>query len=262
MRDVVEQMTLEEKVAVVSGADLWHNHGVERLGVPAIKVSDGPNGARGASFSGPSSVCFPCGTALAATWNTDLVRRVGEVLGKETRRKGPGAAGAHRQHPSHTARRSQLRVLLGRPVSHGTPGRRVHHGSAEPGRRHVGEALRVQRLGVRAPHHQLEVSERALREIYLVPFHAAITEAGSWVIMSAYNKINGTYAAEHPNLLTDILKGEWGFDGFVISDWFGTQSTVAAANAGLDLEMPGRVAHWGEKLVDAVKNGEGTGVGA
>src|SRR5207302_1206868 len=101
-----------------------------------------------------------------------------------------------------------------------------------------------------------EVSERALREIYLVPFHAAITEAGSWSIMAAYNKINGTYAAEHRELLTEILKREWGFDGFVISDWFGTQSTVASANNGLDMEMPGPPAHWGDKLVDAVKNGE------
>jgi beta-glucosidase len=257
MRDVVEQMTLEEKVAVVSGADLWHNHGVERLGVPAIKVSDGPNGARGASFSGPSSVCFPCGTALAATWNTDLVQRVGEVLGKETRRKG-------------------ARVLLAPTVNiHRSPlaGRNFECYSEDPylsARMAVAyiNGVQSQGVGTSVKHfvcndseferHTIssEVSERALREIYLVPFHAAITEAGSWVIMSAYNKINGTWAAEHPTLLTDILKREWGFDGFVISDWFGTQSTVPSANAGLDLEMPGRVAHWGDKLVDAVKNGE------
>src|SRR5207302_8447681 len=88
MRELIEQMTLEEKVGVVSGADVWHNHPVERLGVPALKVSDGPNGARGESFSGgPSSVCVPCGTALAATWNVELVNQIGALLGREARRK-------------------------------------------------------------------------------------------------------------------------------------------------------------------------------
>ena len=101
-----------------------------------------------------------------------------------------------------------------------------------------------------------EVNERPLREIYLAPFEAAVKEGGTWCLMSSYNRINGTYACDHAELLTKILREEWGFDGIVMSDWFGTKSTAAAANAGLDLEMPGPSMWRGERLVQAVRAGE------
>ena len=254
----VKELTLEEKVSLLAGSDWWHTPGVERLGILPIKVSDGPCGARGReSTGGPRSANFPCGTALASTWDVDLVHEVGQALGQETKTKG-----AH--------------VLLAPTVNiHRSPlaGRNFECYSEDPflsARMAVAYITGVQSQGVGTSvkhfvandsefeRHTIssEVDERTLREISLVPFEAAITEAQSWSIMSAYNKINGTYAADHHELLTTILKDEWGFDGFVVSDWFGSQSTVDAANAGLDLEMPGPPRWWGQPLLDAVQAGD------
>ena len=256
--ELVGQLTLEEKVALVAGSDTWHTPGVERLGIPPLKVSDGPVGARGEHFgAGPRSACFPCGTALAATWDTDLVERIGQALGDEARSKG-------------------AQVLLAPTVNiHRSPlaGRNFERYSEDPhlaARIAVAYISGVQSRGVgTAVKHFVcndsefermtissEVGERALREIYLVPFEAAVREAGTWSVMAAYNRLNGTYCSEHPRLLTDLLRHEWGWDGVVMSDWFGTRSTAPAANAGLDLEMPGPPAHMGERLLEAVRKGE------
>ena len=243
---------------MLAGSDMWHTTPVKRLGIPAIKVTDGPNGARGGSFlDGVKAACFPAGIALAATWNTELVERIGMALGQEARTKG-------------------ARVLLAPTVNiHRSPlgGRNFESYSEDPyltGRMAIAYIKGVQSQGVGATikHYvcndseyqrnsiSSEVGERALREIYLAPFHAAIKEAEPWAVMASYNKINGTYAGEHPLTLTTILKQEWGFEGIVMSDWFGTQSTAASVNAGLDLEMPGPP-HWrGEKLLQAVEDGE------
>lgn len=254
---LVKDLTLAEKVSMIAGSDMWHSTGVPRLGIPCLKVSDGPNGARGASKEGPTSACFPCGTALGATWNVDLVHRIGVALGQETRSKG-----AH--------------ILLAPTVNiHRSPlaGRNFECYSEDPhlttrmtvayitgvGSEGIGTAVKhfvcndseFERMSISS-----EVGERALREVYLPPFEAAVREAGTWSVMSAYNRINGTHASENSLLLTDLLKTEWGFDGFVISDWFGTKSTVDAANAGLDLEMPGPAIHMGDKLLAALKSGE------
>jgi beta-glucosidase len=254
---LLQQLSLEEKVTLVAGVDFWHTPSVPRLGIPALKVTDGPNGARGEDWTGgPSSACFPCGVALAATWDVDLVREVGVELGEETRSKG-----AH--------------VLLAPTVNiHRTPlaGRTFECYSEDP---HLAarvavafiEGVQSRGVGTAVKHFvcndsefermtiSSDVGERALREIYLPPFEAATTEAGSWTVMAAYNRVNGTYSAEHPRLLTTILRDEWGWDGAVLSDWFGTRSTVAAANAGLDLEMPGPPVHMGKQLLDAVRSG-------
>ncbi len=251
------EMTLEEKVTLCSGADLWHNGEVERLGVGALKVSDGPCGVRGERFSGTSSTSFPCGSALGATWDTDLVRRVGEAMGDEARGKG-------------------VHVILGPTVNihrHPLAGRNFECYSEDPyltSRLAVAFVEGVQSRGVGCSvkhfvandqeHERMtisaEVPERALREIYLPPFEAAVREAGAWAVMSAYNRVGGTYCGEHADLLTGILKQEWGFDGFVVSDWWGTHSTTGAANGGLDLEMPGPVRWFGGHLVEAVSAGE------
>ena len=256
IEDLLTQMTLAEKVSMTSGSGMWYSTGVERLGIPRLKVTDGPNGARGESREGATSACFPCGTALAASWNTELVHAVGAEIGNETKSKG-----AH--------------ILLGPTVNiHRAPlaGRNFECYSEDPflsarmasafisgvNSRGVGTSVKhfvcndseFERMSISS-----EVGERALREIYLPPFEAAVREAGTWSIMSAYNRVNGTFASENARLLTEILREEWGFDGFVVSDWFGTKSTAACA-AGLDLEMPGPGAHLGERILAAVEAGD------
>jgi beta-glucosidase len=251
-------MTLDEKASLTAGADLWHTRPIPRLGIPALVLSDGPSGARGTSLAeGPSSASFPCGTALAATWNIELVERVGAAIAEDARTKSAN-------------------VLLGPTMNlHRTPlaGRNFECHSEDPhlsARAAVAFIRGLQSRGVAACAKHFaandsefermsissEVGERALRELYLAPFEASVREAGVWSVMSAYNKLHGVYAGEHPWLLREILKSEWGFDGLVVSDWFGTHSTADAANAGLDLEMPGPGIHLGAKLADAVRKGD------
>ncbi len=264
MSDKVEnllgQMTLQEKVFLLAGTNSWYTNAIERLVIPSLKVSDGPNGARGSGFtSGVKAACFPAGISLAATWNTELIARVGQALGQEAKTKG-------------------ARVLLAPTVNiQRTPlgGRNFECFSEDPylsARMAVAYITGLQQEGVGAcvKHYacndaeferttvSVEVRERTLREIYLPPFQAAVQQAGTWTIMAAYNRVNGIDASEHPYLLQEILRDEWGFDGVVMSDWYmSVKSTAASMNAGLDLEMP--VPLWrGEKLVQAVEQGEVT----
>lgn len=255
---ILSQMTLNEKTTLLAGADLWHTNPIDRLGIPRIKVTDGPNGARGAyGDMGPTSACFPVGVALAATWNPELIQRVGQALGEETRSKG-----AH--------------ILLAPTVNiHRSPlaGRNFECFSEDPhltGQLASAYITGVQSQGVGACIKHFvcndseferysissEIAERPLHEIYLEPFRIALKKAKPWAVMSSYNKVNGVYASENKHTLLDILKGEWGFDGIVMSDWFGTYSR-AAANGGLDLEMPGP-GKWmvPAKLKNGVEEGE------
>ncbi len=256
---LLDQMTLQEKVSMLAGASMWYTVAIERLGIPALKVTDGPNGARGEGnfAAGVKSACFPAEISLASTWNTDLVERVGQALGQETKTKG-------------------AQVLLGPTVNiHRSPlnGRNFESFSEDPylsSRLAVAYIMGVQSQGVgTAVKHYVcndfefqrnsissEVGERALREIYLPAFHAAVQEAHAWSVMASYNKVNGTFASENVYTLHDILRKEWGFDGVVMSDWFGTQSTAPSVNAGLDLEMPGPSVWRGEKVLKAIENGE------
>lgn len=253
---LLAEMTLDEKVSLLAGASLWKTVPIERLGIPTVKMTDGPNGARGDGFftSGVPAACFPVGIALAATWNTELVMRVGQALGEDAKTKG-------------------IQTILGPTANiHRSPlnGRNFESFSEDPflsARMAVAYILGLQsrKVGATIKHFvcndsefermtiSSEVDERALHEIYLPPFRAAVQEAKTWAIMSSYNKINGIHASDHGQLLTEILKQKWGYDGIVISDWFGTRSTVAAANAGLDLEMPGPAQQRGEKLLHAVQ---------
>ena len=257
IEELLKQMTLEEKVSMLAGSDAWHTQSVERLSIPAIKVTDGPHGARGAiAKGGPPSVSFPVGTAMASTWNTELIGRVGVALGEETKAKS-----AH--------------ILLGPTVNiHRSPlaGRNFECYSEDP---HLTSRIAVafisgvqnQNVGACIKHYvcndsefermsiSSEVGERALREIYLSPFRVAVKEAEPWVVMASYNKVNGIFASENKCTLTDILKEEWGFKGFVVSDWGGTRDTVLTANGGLDLEMPGPARVMGDKLLKAVNDG-------
>jgi beta-glucosidase len=222
-------------------------------------VSDGPAGARGTSFdAGPASVNVPCSTALAASWDPELVEEIGHLLGREARAKG-------------------ARVLLAPTVNlHRTPigGRNFECMSEDPyltARTAVAYVRGLQSEGVAScikhfigndtefERNSIDsrIDERTLRELYFVPFEATIRDAGVMAVMTSYNRINGVHAAESP-LVADVLRGEWGFDGLVMSDWFGLHSTVEGVKAGLDLEMPGPTLHRGEKLLQAVEAGDVT----
>ncbi|MEO8540961.1 MAG: glycoside hydrolase family 3 C-terminal domain-containing protein [bacterium] len=249
--DLVAQLTLEEKVSLVGGADAWRTNAVPRLGIPAIKVTDGPHGARGGTFGEKTAASFPCGTALGATWNLDLVREVGAAIGQEARTK-------------------DCSVLLAPTLNihrHPLAGRNFECYSEDPhlvGEIGVAFIQGVQSEGVAATAKHFvandsefermtissEVGERALREIYLAPFDAAIHDGQAWAGMTAYNRINGTSASENAELIS-LLKDNWGFDGLLMSDWWGTYS-IAAAEAGLDLEMPGRPRFMGRRLLEAI----------
>ena len=254
---LISQMTVEEKISLLAGADAWHTVPVKRLGIPVIKTTDGPMGARGADEpDAPTSACFPGGSALGATWNPDLVERVGKALADEIKSKG-----AH--------------ILLAPTVNiHRSPiaGRNFECYSEDPyltSRMAVAyiNGLQSQGVGACIKHFvcndseferqsiSSEISERPLREIYLRPFQVAIREAKPWAVMSSYNRINGTYASENDYTLLDILKGEWGFDGIVMSDWYGTYSPNVP-KGGLDLEMPGPARWMGEHARQAVQSGE------
>lgn len=257
---LLQTMTTEEKAALLAGANMWETVPIERLGIPAMKVSDGPNGARGGGgFVGGAvtSACFPVGISLASTWNTTLLEQVGKALAEEVKSKG-----AH--------------MLLAPTVNiHRSPlnGRNFECYSEDPylsARMAVAyiTGLQRERIGATVKHYvcndsefernsiSSEVDERTMREIYLPPFQAAVQEAGSWAVMSSYNRVNGTYTGEHPELLRSILKEEWGFSGIVMSDWFGTKSTAGAVNGGMDLEMPGPAQWRGARLLTAIEAGD------
>jgi beta-glucosidase len=263
IKTILEQMTLEEKAALCTGVNSWQTTAIERLGVPVMTMSDGPHGVRRAQkpsglMSGSlPATCFPTASALAATWDVALLRMLGEVLAEE-------------------CIALDVDVLLG-PGNNmkRTPlcGRNFEYYSEDPylggelaasfiegvQSRGVGTSLKhfaannqeFQRFTIDA-----QVDERALREIYLAGFERAVRKAQPWTVMCAYNRLNGTYCSEHPWLLTDVLKDEWGFEGFVVSDWGAVHDRVAALGAGLELEMPGPQEDRVQSVIDAVMDGE------
>jgi beta-glucosidase len=257
LEDLLAELTLDEKILLLAGSDFWHTNGIPRAGLPALRLSDGPSGARGERSVGPRSVSFPCGIAVGATFDPSAAGDLGAVLADECLDK-------------------DVNILLGPTVNlhrHPLGGRHFESYSEDPwlsARLCVAyvEALQARGVSATVKHfvandseferHTIssDVDEKTLRELYFLPFEAAAHDAGAWAVMSAYNKINGTYAAENEELLEEALRSEWGFDGLVVSDWFGTQSTAPSANAGLDLEMPGPAVHYGARLREAVDAGE------
>lgn len=257
--ELVAAMTLEEQVSLLSGEDFWSLPAVERLGIAKLRVSDGPNGARGGGglLGGVKAAAFPVGISLGSTWNVELLREVGVALAAETRSKGAHMLLA----PTVNIQRS---VTNGRnfecysedPILTGELGAAYIQGLQSQGiaatvKHFAGNESEIERTTMSSV-----IDERTLREIYLIPFELAVKKGGTKGVMTAYNKVNGIYAAEHDWLLTDVLRGDWGFGGLVMSDWFGSHSTAPTVNAGLDLEMPGPPRDRGDKLVAAVEAGE------
>jgi beta-glucosidase len=261
---ILAQLTLEEKASLCLGSDFWHTAPVERLGVPAVMVADGPHGLRkqpeegqaGLGGSKPAT-CFPTAAALASSWDVDLLRRVGQALGREAQAEEVGVL----LGPGVNIKRSPLcgrnfEYFSEDPLLAGTLGSAFVQGVQSQG---VGTSLKhfaannqeTDRARVSA-----DVDERTLREIYLPAFERIVTEAQPWTVMCSYNRVNGTHASQHPWLLTTVLRDEWGFDGVVVSDWGAVHDRVAALAAGLDLEMPPQLG-WSElALVAAVRSGD------
>ncbi|MBX4867414.1 beta-glucosidase [Rhizobium bangladeshense] len=256
---ILDKMTLEEQVALLSGADFWTTVPIERLGVPKIKVTDGPNGARGAGslVAGVKATCFPVGIALGATWNPDLVKQMGVALARQAKSKGAAVllaptvnihrSGLNGRNFECYSEDPMLTAELAVAYIAGVQG----EGVAATIKHFAGNESEIERQTMSS-----DIDERTLREIYLPPFEQAVRRAGVLAVMSSYNRLNGTYTSEHHWLLTKVLRQEWGFDGIVMSDWFGSHSTAETINAGLDLEMPGPARDRGEKLVAAVHEGK------
>nr|WP_244466936.1 glycoside hydrolase family 3 N-terminal domain-containing protein [Devosia geojensis] len=256
---LVDAMTLEEQVSILSGEDFWSVPAVPRLDIGKLRVTDGPNGARGGGslIGGVKSASFPVGIALGATWNVELVTEIGAALADEVKSKSAHMllAPTVNIHRSVTNGRnfecySEDPILTGELAAAYITGLQGQ-GIAATIKHYAGNESEIERTTISS-----QIDERALREIYLVPFEWAVKKASTWGVMSSYNKLNGTYTSEHNWLLTTVLRNEWGYDGIVMSDWFGSHSTVETVNAGLDLEMPGPTRDRGDKLVAAVKSGE------
>ncbi|KAI8267932.1 putative beta-glucosidase K [Colletotrichum sp. SAR11_239] len=253
----LKQMTLEEKILLLTGEDLWRTNPIPRLGISRIKTSDGPTGVRGGIFvDGVTAASLPSGVSLAATWDKQVIEDVSQVLIAEAKSKG-------------------VDVLLGPTVCiPRTPlgGRNFEAYSEDPfltGKLAAQYINTIQAAGIGAcvKHYAAndqenrrffideKIPERALREIHLKPFQIAVRDSNPWSIMTAYNKVNGDFCSANHYLIRDILRGEWGWDGLVMSDWFGTNSVVPSLTAGLDLEMPGPVRRRGKHLLEAHRQG-------
>ena len=262
---IISQMTLEEKAGLCSGLDAWHTKSVERLNIPSIMMSDGPHGLRkqaaesdhlGLHQSVPA-ICFPSGAGLACSWDRDLLKEVGAALAEECQAEGVsiilGPAANIKRSPlcgrnfeyfsEDPYLSSQMAASHIKGVQSGGVGTSLKHFAAN-NQEH-------RRMSVDAI-----IDERTLREIYLASFEAAVKEARPWTVMCAYNKVNGTYCSQNRYLLTDILREEWGFDGFVVSDWGAVDERVEGLIAGLELEMPSSGGIRDKKIVEAVKNGK------
>ena len=252
---LVDAMTLAEQVSLLAGADFWSLPAIERLRIGRLRVSDGPNGARGGGslVGGVKAAAFPVGIALGATWNPALAQEIGVALADEVKSKGAHVllAPTVNIHRSVTNGRNfecySEDPVLTAALAVGYITGLQSQGIGATIKHFIGNESEVQRTTISS-----EIDERTLREVYLLPFEAAVKRAGVWAVMSSYNRLGGTYTSEHGWLLNTVLRGDWGFDGVVMSDWFGSHATAETVNNGLDLEMPGPSRDRGDKLVAAV----------
>ncbi|HEX5120674.1 MAG TPA: glycoside hydrolase family 3 C-terminal domain-containing protein [Pseudonocardiaceae bacterium] len=251
-----DRLTLEQKVRLLTGQDFWSLPPEPAIGLRSLVMSDGPAGVRGSSWSELSpSAGFPAPTALAASWDVALVRAVAGLMAGEARRQGVDVVLA----PTVNLHRSpfggrHFECYSEDPLLSGVLGTAYVRGLQERGvgataKHYVANESETDRFTV-----DIRADERTLRELYLAPFEQMVGEGGAWLVMAAYNSVNGATMTENP-LLDSPLKDEWGFDGVVVSDWFATKSTVPSGVAGLDVVMPGPSGPWGDALVAAVRDG-------
>lgn len=254
--ELIDQLDIDEKIALLSGSDVWRTAAVPRLGIGTVKVTDGPNGARGDSTTGARAVCLPASIGMAATFDTDLVVEIGRLLGRETSRKGSSVLLAPTINMARHAlggrnfesfgEDPQLTAEMAVAYITGVQ----DEGVGACAKHFVANDVEYRRLTVSS-----EVDERTLREVYLRPFEAAV-EAGVWSLMAAYTKLNGDHCTQHEWLLTTLLRDEWGFDGLVMSDWGATHHPTKPVERGMDLEMPGPPLALGAKLRAAFDAGD------
>lgn len=264
VKEIIKQLTLEEKAGLCSGADFWRTKAVERLGVPQMMVSDGPHGLRKQSDEADhlgvnesiKAVCFPTGVTVASSFDKDLIRVMGETIGKECQAENLGVV----LGPAMNIKRSPLcgrnfEYFSEDPYLSGTMAASQINGIQSQG---VGTSIK-HFVANNQEHRRMSsnsvIDERTLREIYLEGFEIAVKEAKPWTVMCSYNVLNGVYASENKRLLTEILRDEWGFDGFVVSDWGAVNDRVEGVKAGMDLEMPSSFGVNDQKIIDAVKSG-------
>ncbi|SPN99507.1 related to beta-glucosidase [Cephalotrichum gorgonifer] len=254
VEEVLQKLTVAEKVDLLAGTDFWHTKSLPKHGIPALRLSDGPNGVRGTKFfNGIRAACFPCGTSLGSTFNRTLLEEAGKKMGEEAKLKGAHVI----LGPTINIQRSPLggrgfESIGEDPVLAGEGAAALVRGIQSTGvqataKHYVGNDQEHKRNAV-----QSIITDRALREIYALAFQICIRDSSPGAIMTGYNGVNGTYCSENPKLLEQLLRGEWGWKGLVMSDWFGTYSTTDAALAGLDLEMPGPPRFRGEALLHNV----------
>ncbi|KAH6618830.1 glycoside hydrolase superfamily [Boeremia exigua] len=238
---ICRSLTTEEKIRLLAGAALFETAAIPEKGIPAIKFTDGPNGTRGAAMDGnTTAACFPAACSIAATFDTEIARRIGNALGEEAIIKGASCLLAptvciHR-HPlggRNFESYSEDPFLSGKMAAKAIAGVQSH-GIAATIKHFVANEQETARNTVNET-----ISERALREIYLRPFEIAIKESDPWAVMTAYNHVNGVHCDASQWLLQEVLRGEWGWQGLVMSDWGGTNTVAESLKAGLDLEMPG-----------------------
>lgn len=265
IQNLISQMTLEEKAGMCSGADFWNLKGIERLGIPKVMVTDGPHGIRKQAEAADhlgineseKAICFPAGCATASSFDRDLIRRQGELLGQECQAMNVSTI----LGPAMNIKRSPL------------CGRNFEYYSEDP---YVSteiaaaliEGVQSKNVGTSAKHfvannqekrrmtNSSDADERTLREIYLASFEGAVKKAKPWTVMSSYNRINGEFVGDNKEYLTDILRKEWGFDGYVVSDWGAVNDRISSLAAGLDLEMPPGDYENDRLIVKAVQEGK------
>ena len=265
IQNLISQMTLEEKAGMCSGADFWNLKGIERLGIPKVMVTDGPHGIRKQAEAADhlgineseKAICFPAGCATASSFDRDLIRRQGELLGQECQAMNVSTL----LGPAMNIKRSPL------------CGRNFEYYSEDP---YVSteiaaaliEGIQSKNVGTSAKHfvannqekrrmtNSSDADERTLREIYLASFEGAIKKAKPWTVMSSYNRINGKFVGDSKEYLTDVLRKEWGFDGYVVSDWGAVNDRISSLAAGLDLEMPPGDYENDRLIVKAVQEGK------
>lgn len=265
LKELISQLTLEEKAGLCSGKDFWRTKAVERLGIPSIMMSDGPHGLRTQKEESDhlglndsiQSICFPSGATLASSWDVDLLKKVGETLGEESQAEkvdillGPAVnikrsplCGRNFEYYSEDPFLStELATSFINGVQSQGVGSSIKHYAANN--------QEFKRMSVNT-----QVEERTLREIYLASFEGAVKNAQPWTVMCAYNQVNGDFCSQNKKLLTDILKDEWGHEGLVVSDWGAVFEREKGIAAGMELEMPSSHGYGDHRIVQAVQNGK------